>query len=149
MSVNSQLDFEKFVHEANKYFKDLAEMMGHPEEVNRSFIAWRAVMHTLRDRIHTGEAMDMMSQMPMILKGFFAENWQYHEQPQDKFDTMDEMTSHVEKMQEQYGEVNFNWDMSTEEIISTVIDSMKKYLTDGQIDHMKSQLPEELEAAMN
>ncbi len=148
MATNSELDFERYVHDANKYFKDLAEEFGHPEEMNRTFIAWRAVMHTFRDRIHVGESMDMMSQLPMILKGFYAENWKYHEKPPLNFSTMEEMVNEVEKRQEQYGEISFPWDISTGEVIMAIVDSLDPYLSKGQIKHLKSQMPKEVAEAM-
>ena len=140
----TNINFDKYLHDAHTYIKRLAESLGVPEQEGRAFIAWRAVMHTIRDRIHIGESMDFMSQFPMILKGFYIEGWKYHETPPLEYDTIDEMKLEVEKRQEKLGEMQFNWDISTEEIIRRVLDSMSAYVTEGQMEHVKGQLPEEI-----
>src|SRR5690625_7509766 len=89
MSANSPLNFERYVHDANKYFKDLAQEIKPAEDINRVFIVWRAVMHTLRDRIHMGESLDLLSQLPIILKGLYVENWQHHEQSPLQYETLE------------------------------------------------------------
>jgi len=146
MSVNSPLHFERFVHDANKYFKDLTDQIGPADHINRVFIIWRAVMHTLRDRIHMGESLDLVSQLPMILKGFYIENWKYHEHAPLKYETLEEMSTQVENLQSKYGEEEFDWDISTEELIKAILNSLKQYLSDHQLDHLKGQLPEEVKS---
>lgn len=62
-------NFEKFVLEAHEYVNKLALDVGHPEEKERALIVWRAVMHTVRDRIQISESFHVMSQLPTILEG--------------------------------------------------------------------------------
>lgn len=142
MPANSPLNFERYVHDANKYFKDLTQEIKPAEDINRVFIVWRAVMHTLRDRIHMGESLDLLSQLPMILKGLYVENWQYHEQSSLQYETLEEMVRQVEELQSKYGEDQFNWEISTEDIITVILSSLDPYISQGQWDHIKAQLPE-------
>jgi uncharacterized protein (DUF2267 family) len=41
-----------------------------------SYLALRAVLHTLRDRLIVDEAIDLGAQLPMLVRGFYYENWQ-------------------------------------------------------------------------
>jgi uncharacterized protein (DUF2267 family) len=50
----TNLSFDKFAQEAHEYINELARELEHPEEKERVLIIWRAVMHTIRDRIHLG-----------------------------------------------------------------------------------------------
>src|SRR5690625_7172010 len=97
-------------------------------------------MHTLRDRIHMGESLDLLSQLPMILKGLYVENWQHHEQSPLQYETLEEMARQVEELQSKYGEDQFNWEMSTEDIIGVILSSLDPYISQGQWDHIKAQL---------
>lgn len=142
--TNSQLHFDKHVHEANEYLKKLAADLGHPEELSRVFIIWRAVMHTIRDRIHIGESFHLMSQLPLLLKGMYVHNWKYHAKPPLDFDTIEGMKDEVKKHQDQYGEQQFDWSKSTEDIISITLSSLNNYLTEGELNHIKGQVPEEV-----
>ena len=100
-------------------------------------------MHSIRDRIHISESLDFISSMPLLLKGMYVQNWKYHENPPLDFETLEELKTAVKNKQDQYGECEFDWGKSTEEIISVVLDSMGKYLPEGGLQHVKEQMPKE------
>lgn len=147
--ANNQLNFDTFKQDAEKYLKDLSTDLGHPEEKQRVLIAWRAVMHTVRDRIHHGESFDLMAPLPMIFKGIYAQNWKYSEKPPLDYETMDEMKEQVKKLQDSYGEQDFPWEMSTDDIIFGILNSLKKYVSDEQLNHICGQLPKDIQEQMS
>lgn len=140
----SNLDFDKFVHEAHAYANKLADDLGHPDEKQRVMIIWRAVMHTIRDRIHISESLDLISSLPMILKGMYTMGWKYSEHPPYNYNTIEEMKKQVKLLQDQYGEEEFSWDLPTEEIISITLDSLERYFSEGLMEHIRGQLPKEV-----
>lgn len=140
----SHLNFEKFAQEAHEYVNFLATELGHPDEKERVLIIWRAVMHTLRDRIHMGESFQLFAPLPMILKGIYVEDWKFSEKPPKKFQTIEEMKDEVKAVQRQYGEEDFPWSKSTEEIIAITIHSLKRFLQDEQLQHLRDQMPKEI-----
>lgn len=142
--AQDNLSFEKFANDAHKYVKDLATDLGHPEEKNRTYIIWRAVMHTIRDRIHMGESLDLIDPLPMIFKGIYVQNWKFHEKPPLDYETMEEMKNEVKKRQDEYGEQEFSWDKSTEEIIAITISSLRRYLKGNQVEQIIDQMPKEI-----
>lgn len=141
----NNLSFEKFASEAHEYVNRLAEDLGHPEEKERVLMVWRAVMHTVRDRIHMGESLQVMDPLPMIFKGIYVQNWKFNEKPPLDYDTIEEMKNQVKAVQKQYGEQEFPWKKSTEEIISITIDSLKRYMSEEQLEHLKGQMPKEVQ----
>ena len=146
---NKNINLDKFTHEAHEYFNQLADDLGHPHERHRVVIVWRAVMHTLRDRIQISESFDLMSQLPLILKGMYVEAWKYHDKPPLEYDTIEEMKEEIKRHQRAYGELEFNWGKSTEEIASIVLDSMKRYFSEGQMDHLRGQLSKEVQTLVH
>ena len=110
------LNFQNFVQDTHEYINELAAKLGHPEEKDRVLKIWRAVMHTIRDRIFLGESLQVVSPLPMILKGIYVENWKYSEKPPLNYETLEEMKNQVKKLQDSYGEDEFPWKKSTEEI---------------------------------
>lgn len=149
MSNPQQPEFEKFIHEAHEYFNHLASELGHPNEQKRVVIIWRAVMHTIRDRIHMSEALDLASPLPMILKGMFIEGWKFRDKPLYNFDTLDEMKTQVKAHQNRYGEAKFDWSKSTEEIISITLDSLTKYVPAEQLEQIRNQLPKDIKRVVH
>lgn len=145
--MKSHLSFEKFAKEAYDYVSQLARELEHPDEKERVLIIWRAVMHTLRDRIHLGESFQVISPLPMIFKGIYVENWKYSAKPPLNFSSIKEMTAEVERIQAQYGEEDFPWKKSTKEIISITLDSLTRFMSKDQLEQIKDQLPKEIKQA--
>lgn len=142
--AGSDLNFEKFAQDAHTYINELAEELGHPEEKTRVLIIWRSVMHTVRDRIHIGEAFQIIAPLPMIFKGIYVEGWKYNERPPLNFDTIEEMKEEVKRLQAQNGEQDFPWFLSTEKIILITLNSLCKFLGKHQLEQIASQLPLEI-----
>ena len=141
----THINFETFAQDAHEYVNELAQELGHPNEPERALTLWRAVMHSIRDRIHPGESIQLLAPLPMIFKGIYVEDWKYSEKPEWKFSTIQEMKQQVKTIQERYGETDFSWSEPTEELISRVLHSLKKYIKEDQLQHLKGQLPKELQ----
>ena len=139
-------NFEKHAHEANAYINTLASELGHPESVGQTLILLRAVLHTLRDRITINESLHLLSQLPLILKGVYVEHWEHRENPLE-FHTLEEFKKAVEHEQTRHGEHEFNWDESTDKLVSMVLTSLgTHFLTNGQLQHVAAQMPKEVQA---
>ncbi|MFD2512303.1 DUF2267 domain-containing protein [Pontibacter locisalis] len=139
-------NFNKFAQEANEYLNELAADLGHPEDQGQTYILLRAVLHTLRDRIHISESLHIMSQLPLFLKGVFAEHWEYREQPL-QFETLEEFKKAVEEDQARHGERQFDWKQPTDELVKMVLTSLgTRYLTEGQLEHIATQMPKEVQS---
>ncbi len=135
--------FDKYVAEANTYIKDLAVELGHPEDTQQTIRLLRATLHTLRDRMSVSESLDLLSQLPMMLKGLFVEQWTYHERPPLHFEDIEGFAEAVKNEQARLGEQNFDWEEPTGDLIKIILSSLKEhYLTDGQAIHVLEQMPE-------
>ncbi len=138
------LNFDKYANEAKAYVHKLAKDLGHPEEIGRTEIILRAVLHSLRDRITINESLDLLAQLPMFLKAIYVDEWKSIEKPL-RLKNIQEFTKHVEEEQAKYGETEFSWDKSTQEIVRIVLSSLTgKYLSEGEVGHLKDQLPESI-----
>ena len=146
---NSNLSFDKFAKDANLYSKELAMELGHPDEKDRSMRLWRAVMHTIRDRIHIGESFQIIDPLPMIFKGAYVEGWSYSEKPSLDYDTLEEMKDQVKKHQNKYGEEDFPWSKPTEELVAIVLNSLKKFFSESQLNHIIEQMPKEIKEKLH
>ena len=137
------LNFNKYAEEGNLFVKNLAKNLGHPNETGRTGIVLRAVLHTLRERITISESFNMMAQLPMFLKAIYVDNWKYREKPirLDK----EEFLKEVERHQNQYGEYEFSWEKSTEDIVKLVIKELSSYIAKGEFEDIMAQLPEDIE----
>lgn len=137
--------FDKFCQQGNEFVNKLGEKTGHPRESEKTVRLLKAVLHSIRDRVTMGEAHHIMAQLPFALKGLYVDQWHEREHPL-RYDTMDEFKSCVKEYQKLYGEANFNWEQSTEELVKITLNMLKEnYFSGGQIDHILGQLPHEIQ----
>jgi uncharacterized protein (DUF2267 family) len=139
------IQFDKFAQEGNHFIKELAGDLGHPNEIGRTGIVLRAVLHTLRDSITVSESLDFLSQLPMFLKAVYVDNWKFKEKPV-RLKNIEDFTRAIEADQKQLGEQEFSWDKSTEEIAHIVLAKLVDHISEGQLEHIAAQMPEELKA---
>lgn len=66
--------FEKTIEKTNLWLGELERIMGWPDR-SKAYMALRAVLHALRDRLPPDEAADLAAQLPMLIRGFFYEGW--------------------------------------------------------------------------
>jgi len=137
------LNFEKYANEGNSFVKTLASNLGHPEETGRTGIILRSVLHTLRGRLSIGESLNLVSQLPMFLKGIYVDNWEYSEKP-ISIRKKEEFYDEVERMQDLYGEQKFDWKISTAEIVGIVLSTLGKYISKGEFEDIITQMPKPL-----
>lgn len=139
------LDFDDYAREGKEFINRLASELGHPDRKDQVGILLRAVLHTLRDRISVGENLHIVAQLPMFLKAIYVDQWSYGEDV-DRLKTAGEFAKRVEEHQAQFGETRFDWNASTEELIARVLAEVERYLTEGEIEDVRSELPEEIAA---
>ncbi len=138
------LNFEKYTTEGNVFVKHLAKELGHENDIVQTSKIIRAVLHTLRDRISMSENLDFLAQLPMYIKALYVDDWKYKEKP-DRLKSIAEFAEKVKEHQRKYGESDFDWPESTEEIIKATLGFIKKnYVTEGEMEDVRTNMPEEL-----
>jgi uncharacterized protein (DUF2267 family) len=72
--------FDRTVEETNAWLKTVEGEIGALER-REAYIATRAVLHAVRDRLSPGGAARLAAQLPMLLRGVFYEDWKPDETP--------------------------------------------------------------------
>jgi uncharacterized protein (DUF2267 family) len=66
--------FDKTLEKTMGWLDTLNESLGWNDR-EHAFLALRAVLHALRDRLLPNEAVDLGAQLPMLVRGFYYEGW--------------------------------------------------------------------------
>jgi|SRR5579872_675423 len=74
MSATGLEVFDRAVHKTNIWLKDLMELMECLDR-HEAYLALRATLHALRDRLTIEEAAQFAAQLPMLIRGFYYEGW--------------------------------------------------------------------------
>jgi uncharacterized protein (DUF2267 family) len=111
----------------------------HWTDEHKAYLALRAVLHTLRDRLTVEEAADLAAQLPMLVRGLYFEGWNPRGKP-------------VKERHEEgffyHVMTYFNFDEKIEprEVVRAVFAVIRTHVSIGEIDDIKHILPGELRA---
>ena len=72
--------FDRTLQITNIWLKELMEKLG-TEDRHRAYLALRATLHALRDRLPVVEAADLAAQLPMLVRGFYYEGYRPADKP--------------------------------------------------------------------
>ncbi|CAF23579.1 DUF2267 domain-containing protein [Candidatus Protochlamydia amoebophila] len=125
---------ETTVQKTNFWLKELSEHMGWSDQ-HLSYIALRAVLHALRDRLPIEVVAKLGAQLPMLIRGIYYEGWVPAHTP-IKVHRLEDFLSLVANY--------LGNDLLFSEIAQltkNVFIVMENHLTEGEIDHLKKVLP--------
>jgi uncharacterized protein (DUF2267 family) len=128
--------FNSTLQKTSQWLDDLMVDMDWQDR-QQAYSALRAVLHVLRDRLTAEEAADLGAQLPMLIRGFYYDGWRPTDKPL-KYHRKEEFLDQVnEKYQRLDGP-------ELERAVSAVFKILSKYVTEGEIEDVKSQLPPEI-----
>ena len=128
--------FENYAAEGNVVLKAVARELGSPEDYGHAFRILQAVFHTVRDRITPQESLHFISELPMALKGLYVHNWKVHEKPK-KYETKNEF---LDEVCQEILSTEGGFESSAEQEVKAVFNVLKKWVSEGEIRHVKGQL---------
>ncbi|SNT33422.1 Uncharacterized conserved protein, DUF2267 family [Actinomadura meyerae] len=129
--------FDKTIDKTNHVLAEIEHAHGwSKEERNKSYDALRAVLHTLRDRLTVDECAHLAAQLPLLVRGVYYEGWDPSRVP-------------VKMDREQFLEsvrrgFPYEADGGMERLVSTVLQSLRQYVTEGEWEDIKSSISRDL-----
>jgi uncharacterized protein (DUF2267 family) len=94
--MNDQLDvLETTVQKTYSWISDVMDEAGLTDR-HKAYLALRAVLHALRDRLTIEEASHLSAELPLLVRGLYFEGWRPSEVPaRDR--TEDEFLSRISR----------------------------------------------------
>jgi uncharacterized protein (DUF2267 family) len=137
------MNFETYIAKANVFLRDVAVGIGEPENKAKAGRVLRAVLHALRSRLTAEESIHLIAQLPLLIKGIYVDGWHLTQLNDQSGDFSDFLTT-VKKFDGNLGDKDFSDDCKSLDMIRGVLGVLKKYVSEGEIQHLKVQLPEEI-----
>ncbi|MFB6276358.1 MAG: DUF2267 domain-containing protein [Halothece sp.] len=129
--------FDTTVQKTNQWVNQLADQLGW-ENKHRVFQALRVTLHTLRDRLPVGEATQLAAQLPVLLAGFYYEDWKPTQTP-SKERSKEEFLSHIREYFQDIG-----MEVDAEKIAREVFKLLSDQIAEGEITDIIAILPEDI-----
>lgn len=136
-----QGEFQKFVQEANEFINNVSletNLNNHD-----AYRAVKTVFFTLREILTPEESMHLVSQMPMLLKAMYIDNWKLSQSSNyKKIRNAEDFYKELNNKNEQLGREKKEEDPVKN--FEVVFNLLKKYISEGEINDIRAQLPKEV-----
>jgi uncharacterized protein (DUF2267 family) len=136
MSTTNHELFSNTLQKTHLWLKDLAEELRW-EDQHQAYLALRATLHALRDRLTVDEAAHLGAQLPMLIRGFYYEGWSPAGKPVRERHK-EEFCAHVKAYFQR------EEDIDAEKIVRGVFKMLSRRITAGEIEDIKHIMPPEL-----
>ena len=103
-----------------------------------AYIALRATLHALRDRLPTEEAVHLGAQLPMLLRGMYYDDWKPGRTPE----SLRDLPSFFQHVRARAGNLAIMDD--TERLVRGVMGVLAAHVSHGELDDIAHILPREL-----
>jgi uncharacterized protein (DUF2267 family) len=136
------LNFDQYKAEANEWLYDVMDelQIDNRDQAGRIF---RSVLHALRDRLEPDQAANFASQLPIIWKGIFYDQYNPASTPV-RIRHVDDWLDFIRE-KDLFAEMNdFPTDMHVTTAFSCVIRALERRMDVGIIDKILNALPEEI-----
>lgn len=138
--MSTVASLNKSVQKTNIWIRDANYELGF-FTIQRSFLALRAVLHALRDRLTTEEVAQFGAQLPIFIRGIYYEGWNPSQTPvksRGKEVFLRQVRAHFAHTR--------NPDVDSEQITRAIFRVFEKHISKGELDQVKHILPRELRA---
>ncbi|GLV47570.1 hypothetical protein TJA_07400 [Thermus sp. LT1-2-5] len=138
MSATGLEVFDATLHKTHTWLRAIMEELGI-EDRHRAYMALRAVLHALRDRLPVEEVAQLGAQLPMLIRGIYYEGWDPTGKPL-KERHKEEFLAHVAReLKTPSGPA-----VDPERAAQAVFKVLKQKVTEGEIQDVRQLLPKEL-----
>jgi len=129
--------YETSVDKTNLILKDIEQAYGWPKERRtQSYAALRTVLHLLRDRLPVQESVEFAAQLPVLVRGIYFEGWDPSVVPIK--------LNREEFLFEVRQGFPFDVEGGVENLVRTVLNALRRHITEGEWDDIRSNVPKDL-----
>lgn len=138
MTTATISSLENTLVKTNVWLDEIAGELGQDRQY--AYRALRAVLHALRDRLPVAEAADLAAQLPMLVRGLYYEGWKPSDTPRTDERDLQSFLRHIA------GELEPILGEDPERVVRTIFGTLEKHCTEGQISHVRVNLPKEVQS---
>jgi uncharacterized protein (DUF2267 family) len=128
--------FERTLQKTNRWLNHLMQVLP-TEDRQAAYLALRATLHALRDRITVEEVAQLGAQLPMLIRGFYYEGWDPTGKPlkiRNKEQFLDRIAN----------EFRTPDGKDPEDVARAVFTVLVQRISDGEIEDVKQVLPADI-----
>ncbi len=129
--------FSGTIQKTDSWLKDIAACLGW-DDPRGAYLALRATLHALRDRLIVDEAVQLGAQLPMLIRGLYYEGWKPSGKPLKERSREQFLAHIVHDFRQQ------PWPIEAESVARAVFKVLADRVTSGEIEDVRHLLPREI-----
>jgi uncharacterized protein (DUF2267 family) len=134
MSMTGLETFDRTVHRTNEWVHELMDELPCRDK-HKAYVAMKATLHALRDRLTVDETAQLAAQLPMLVRGFYYEGWDPSDKPIRERHKR-EFLAHIAREFAEY---------DSEAVARAVFRVLLRHVSEGEIAAVKHLMPAELQ----
>lgn len=127
---------QKTIQSTSLVIKSMMES-GEFSNNNDAFVVLRSSLKALRNRLETGEAYHLGSQLPALLRGYYFEGWKFNQKPsrsRTKNEFLDEVKFHL----------NGHEELNLEKVVPIAMKCILDVIDQGEAVQVLHNIPKEI-----
>ncbi len=140
-------DFERYAQKGDEFLNRLSIRLGDEHNKTRAMRALRSVFNVLRQRLTTEESLQMITQLPIALKGLYVDGWKLHH-GKSHVKTIEQFAEKVARSDREAGRGDFYSEEEVMIAIHAVLETLADYVSPGEVEDMISVMPEDIKLLM-
>jgi len=137
MSATGLDVFDTTLHKTNIWLNNLMQVLDWPDR-HKAYLALRATLHALRDRLTIEEVAQLSAQFPMLIRGFYYEGWD----PTGKPLRVHHKEQFLARIEQQFRSDDR---VDPERVARAVFTVLATRVSEGEIEDVKHILPVEIQ----
>jgi uncharacterized protein (DUF2267 family) len=137
--------FEEYAQDARRFIETVARQLGTPADVDHAYRVTQAVIQSIRNHIPVEESMEMIAQLPMILKAMYVNGWRINKE-RKRYHSKEELLQAVCKEADRAEHQDFR--NNCKEAVQAVLRTIKMYVDAEELVDVRGQMPDEVAELM-
>ena len=142
MAMQGLSVFDKTLQQTELWVSEVAKELGEADK-HRAFQGLRVTLHVLRDRMNLGEAANLGSQLPILLSGFYFENWKPEKNVTNKERTKEGFLNQIREQMQQFFK-NDGADVDAEKLARAVFKVLANHVSPGEAQNVVHNMPSDV-----
>jgi uncharacterized protein (DUF2267 family) len=143
------LNFNQYATEGNTFLNDYAKQLNLGEDTDKAGRIFSSIIHALREIIPTEESLQLIAQLPMLLKAVYVNGWTIQKQ-KPKIRNMEQFIELVRQFTGSSAVNDFGYENDlAENYIDVTFTYLRKYVSFGQMGDIRDTLPKNLKSMIH
>ena len=134
------MNFERYAAAGNELIKQLMDEL-RTDDRDRAGRVLRAVLHALRQRLPADESLQLMAQLPLVVKGLYVDGWRLSDVPDKSLKTAEDFFQEMADQDGSTGARDFPNDIQARKSAQAVFRTLERYVSEGEVKDVLHNLP--------